>query len=47
MRPKIEKKGDFAGGPVVRTLKLPLQDSIPGRGTKIPHHAWQKKKKLV
>ena len=33
--------GGFSGGPVVKTLQLPLQGSIPGWGTKIPHAAKQ------
>ena len=32
-----KKKGDFPGGPVVKTSTAGRLGSIPGQGTKIPH----------
>ena len=39
-------KGDFPGGPVVKTPHFHSRGtgSVPGRGTKILHAAWPKKK---
>ena len=36
---KIQEKGDFPGGPVVKNLPCNAGDqgSIPGRGPKVPH----------
>ena len=43
---KKKKKWDFPGGPVKdRAPNFGDGVSIPGRGTKIPHAGWPKKKK--
>ena len=54
MMPKMEKKikkqykGDFPGGPVVKTLLSNAGGvrSIPGRGAKIPHASWPKNQNI-
>ena len=44
---KINLRGDFPGGPVVKTLPSNAggAGSIPGQEAKIPHASQQKKKK--